>query len=402
MTIGPVDHGCDSEDFFMRMRWHGFRATIPVRGCTDNKISSLAKDKRRKCVVARLVRIGTGWSVDGLSLEVKASSTGNSTFDGRDASEGERSPPKVQALPFSSKFCLIRAKCVLVRHMSSSRGLEIDFAEPAMAHVARAAFDLNGFSAEYVELSGAEPYDFRSRGENHYLALHDITLTDGELRVDGLPTLHKKDLRDTITFVPKGCGIEGWCQPQPRTNRFVAMYFDPKAIRDDLAGRYSERDPAPFAYSRDPQLRVTLKKLEAVLRAPHVDELHAESVCLLASLEVFGVMADRQGRLSDRQIAAVTDFVEGHLQATVGLAELAAVAGLSRFHFSRAFKATTGENPHSFVQRRRISRAVTLLAQVDLPIDAIAGAVGYKGTPQFRRAFHDVMGTSPLKYRLQR
>ena len=79
-----------------------------------------------------------------------------------------------------------------------------------MAHVARAAFDLNGFSAEYVELSGAEPYDFRSRGENHYLALHDITLTDGELRVDGLPTLHKKDLRDTITFVPKGCGIEGW------------------------------------------------------------------------------------------------------------------------------------------------------------------------------------------------
>jgi AraC family transcriptional regulator len=123
--------------------------------------------------------------------------------------------------------------------MSSSRGLEIDFAEPAMAHVARAAFDLNGFSAEYVELSGAEPYDFRSRGENHYLALHDITLTDGELRVDGLPTLHKKDLRDTITFVPKGCGIEGWCQPQPRTNRFVAMYFDPKAIREDLADRYT-------------------------------------------------------------------------------------------------------------------------------------------------------------------
>ncbi|BCH68076.1 MULTISPECIES: AraC family transcriptional regulator [Rhizobium/Agrobacterium group] len=286
--------------------------------------------------------------------------------------------------------------------MTSPRALKIDFAEPDLAPVSRRAHHSHGFSVEYVELGSAEPYEFRSRGDSHYLALHDIALTDGELRVDSLPRLHVRDLRDTITFVPKGCGIEGWSKPKPRVNSFVAMYFDPEVIHQDLGSRYARRDLPPFAYSRDPQLRATLKKLAALVRAPQVDELHAESVCLVASLEVFGVMADRQGRLSDRQIASVTDFVEGHLHETIGLAELAAVAGLSRFHFSRAFKATTGENPHAFVQRRRISRAVKLLEQVELPIDAIAGAVGYKGTPQFRRAFHEVMGTSPLKYRLRR
>ncbi|WP_202800513.1 AraC family transcriptional regulator [Novosphingobium sp. Rr 2-17] len=260
---------------------------------------------------------------------------------------------------------------------------------------------MDGFSAEYVELGSADPYAFKNRGDRHYLALHDIALTDGEMTVDGMPTLRVRDLRDTITFVPKGCGIDGWSEPEPRLNSFIAMYFDPEAIREDLGTRYAERDPTPFAYSRDPQLRATLKKLGALVRAPEVDKLHAESVCLLASLEVFGVMADKQGRLSDRQVKMVTDFVEGHLHEAIGLGELAGVAGLSRFHFSRAFKATTGENPHVFVQRQRIARAVNLLTHSDLSIEAIAASVGYRGAPQFRRAFHGVMGSSPLKYRLR-
>jgi len=285
--------------------------------------------------------------------------------------------------------------------MGSRVSLELAYADraPPLARVPR---DWSGFSAEYVELASDAPYEFKSRGEHHYLALHDIALRDGELRVDGLPTLHNRDLRDTITFVPQGCGIDGWCHPDARPNSFVAMYFDPYAVREDLGARYARFKPAPFAYARNPQLHATLKKLETLLREPDVDELHAESVCLLASLEIFGVLADAGGRLSDRQLGAVSDYVEAHLSDTVGLSDLASVAGLSRFHFSRAFKATTGENPHAFVQRRRIARATTLLMNADLSIDAVASAVGYKGAPQFRRVFREVMGTSPLNYRIQR
>ncbi|MES2492622.1 MAG: AraC family transcriptional regulator [Pseudomonadota bacterium] len=286
--------------------------------------------------------------------------------------------------------------------MPSRVPLELAFATSTPPPVARAPRDWSGFSAEYVELASSEPYDFRSCGESHYLALHDIALCDGELRIDGLPTLRNRDLRDSITFVPKGCRIEGWAHPARRGNSFVAMYFDPEAVRDDLGHRYARIRPEPFAYARNAHLHGTLKKLEMLLRAPDVDDLHAESICLLASLEIFGVHANPQGRLSDRQVTSITEFVEAHLQDPIGLADLASVAGLSRWHFSRSFKATTGENPHAYVQKRRIARATDLLATKYLPVEAIALAVGFKGASQFRRVFRLMVGTSPLNYRLQR
>jgi len=286
--------------------------------------------------------------------------------------------------------------------MASLAALDLAFATPAPSAVSRKTKDWTGFSAEYVQLTSDAPYDFRSRGESHYLALHDIALRDGELRVDGLPTLRTRDLRDTITFVPKGCAIDGWSHPEARPNSFVAMYFDPEAVREDLGARYAKQQPAPFAYARNVALHGTLKKLEAVVRAPEIDDLHAESLCLLASLEVFGVIVDSQGRLSDRQITMVTDFVEAHLHEPIGLSDLASIAGLSRFHFSRAFKSTTGENPHAFVQKRRVARAANMLRTSELSIEAVALAVGYMGAPQFRRVFREVIGISPLNYRLQR
>jgi AraC family transcriptional regulator len=285
--------------------------------------------------------------------------------------------------------------------MPSRPSIELAF-EDGAALLDRAPRDWSGFSAEYVHLTSDSPFEYKSRGESHYLALHDIALRDGELQIDGLPRLYNRDLRDTITFVPKGCGIDGWSHPEARPNSFLAMYFDPEAVREDLGERYTQHRPAPFAYARNIQLHGTLKKLEAILRAPEVDELHAESVCLLASLEIFGVLADTAGRLSDRHITLVHDFVEAHLHEQFGLSDLASLAGLSRFHFSRAFKAATGENPHAFVQKRRIDRASTLLTTGGLSIDDIALAVGFKGATQFRRVFRELMGTSPLNYRMQR
>lgn len=286
--------------------------------------------------------------------------------------------------------------------MNARATFEMDFKGDLAPPLVRKPRDWNGVSAEIVEIGSEASYDFKYQGSLHFMSLHDIVLRDGEVRIDGLPTYTTRDLRDTITFVPKGCSVNGWSSPEGRKNSFMAMYFDPEAMREDLGSKYNQNEPAPFAYSRDPQLRLTLRKLEALLRVPQVDELHAESVSLLASLEVFGVVVDSQGRLSDRQVSAVVDFVEAHLHEEIGLSEMASIAGLSRFHFSRAFKATTGENPYAFVQKRRVARASVLLKQGDLPIEAIAALVGFNGSGQFARAFREIMGTSPSKYRLLR
>src|SRR5690606_37580469 len=61
----------------------------------------------------------------------------------------------------------------------------------------------------------------------------------------------------------------------------------------------------------------------------------------------------------------------------LSLARLAAVAGLSPSHFSRAFKAATGAAPHRFVLERRVDRARALLDRTGLPLAQIAYEAGF-------------------------
>jgi AraC family transcriptional regulator len=80
-----------------------------------------------------------------------------------------------------------------------------------------------------------------------------------------------------------------------------------------------------------------------LLSQPSVDDLQAESLSLLAALEVFSIVTEPvSGRLSERQLRDVHDYLHANLNRVVSLSDLAAAARLSRFHFSRAFKNATG------------------------------------------------------------
>jgi AraC family transcriptional regulator len=87
------------------------------------------------------------------------------------------------------------------------------------------------------------------------------------------------------------------------------------------------------------------------------------------------------------------------LSADIGLAELADVIGLSRFHFVRSFKKTTGIAPYQYLLRRRIERAQLLLREGSLSIGDIALSVGFKSAARFNRAFRRIVGTTPSAYR---
>ncbi len=83
-----------------------------------------------------------------------------------------------------------------------------------------------------------------------------------------------------------------------------------------------------------------------------------------------------QGGLSDRQVLAVTDYVNDCLTQTIKVKDLAKLLGISRFHFSRLFKQTTGVSPHQYVMQQRIELAKQLLNQ-DLSIAQIALSCGF-------------------------
>lgn len=105
------------------------------------------------------------------------------------------------------------------------------------------------------------------------------------------------------------------------------------------------------------------------------------------------------GGLSPRQLRAVTDLMLARLDEELTLEELAATAGLSPFHFSRAFRASTGAPPHRRHVELRMERAKQLLAEGALSVIEIALAVGFQSSQAFSRAFHKVVGASPTHYR---
>ncbi|MEU9558193.1 AraC family transcriptional regulator [Streptomyces fumanus] len=80
---------------------------------------------------------------------------------------------------------------------------------------------------------------------------------------------------------------------------------------------------------------------------------------------------------------------------------LARTAHVSPAHFSRTFRATFGETPHRYLQRRRIERAMFLLRETSRNVTDICFGVGFASPGTFSRTFHDIVGCSPRQYRKQ-
>ncbi len=79
---------------------------------------------------------------------------------------------------------------------------------------------------------------------------------------------------------------------------------------------------------------------------------------------------------------------------------VAGVAHMSEAHFIRSFRATFGETPHRYLQRRRVERAMFLLRETDRSVTDICFDVGFGSLGTFSRTFHDVVGETPSAYRL--
>jgi AraC-like DNA-binding protein len=78
---------------------------------------------------------------------------------------------------------------------------------------------------------------------------------------------------------------------------------------------------------------------------------------------------------------------------------LARLAHVSAAHFSRQFRATFGETPHRYLQRRRVERAMELLRETDRPVTEICFDVGFNSLGTFSRTFHRIVGEPPSAYR---
>jgi AraC family transcriptional regulator len=104
-------------------------------------------------------------------------------------------------------------------------------------------------------------------------------------------------------------------------------------------------------------------------------------------------------RMPPWQVRRVCDYMTDRLTDSVRLTDLAALVGLSPFHFARAFKGTTGHTPHQWFMTRRIERAKELMADPALSITDVALAVGFSSLAHFSSTFRRIAGLAPVAWR---
>lgn len=101
----------------------------------------------------------------------------------------------------------------------------------------------------------------------------------------------------------------------------------------------------------------------------------------------------------NRRLLRARDAMDRTYAEPLDIPSLAAVAGLSDKHFIRSFRATFGEPPHRYLQRRRIERAMFLLTDTDRSVTDVCFDVGFTSPGTFSRTFRDILGEPPSSYR---
>ena len=220
---------------------------------------------------------------------------------------------------------------------------------------------------------------------------------------DGLP--------HAVTLVPSGVECQwGW-----RDAGDATVYQLLPALVAKVAEEAFDLDPArvrfPVRYFDQsfPAVLNTLTSLrnELVAGGPG-GRLCAESLANVLLVQLIRQVASGPatkefarkpgGRLPRPALRAVEEYIDAHLDQNFALADLAAVAHLSEFHFARLFKQTTGLPPHQFVIHQRVERAKRLITARQLSLAQVAVEVGFSDQSQLNRHFKRLVGVTPSRF----
>jgi AraC family transcriptional regulator len=119
----------------------------------------------------------------------------------------------------------------------------------------------------------------------------------------------------------------------------------------------------------------------------------------LASFDGLRRQPPARGGLTSRQLRQVTEYLAEHLADSIHLQDLAGITQLSRSHFSRAFRVSTGLPPHQWLLQERVRRAKEQLRARHLSVSEIALVTGFADQAHFTRTFRRVVGASPAAWR---
>jgi AraC family transcriptional regulator len=192
-----------------------------------------------------------------------------------------------------------------------------------------------------------------------------------------------------------------------RTLDVVELYVDPAALRVEAVREAAPVLTPEWRVLRDPLLTGLIHEIGRGLdRTDSAEDSFGDLATTLLAVQlerahgIRNVPASvRRGGLPPRVLDRVREFVASNLARRIRLRQLASLAGLSPFHFSRAFKASCGLSPNAYVLHCRISEAKRMLSSSTLPIAEIARRTGFNGAGQLSTRFRAWTGTTQTAFR---
>lgn len=217
-----------------------------------------------------------------------------------------------------------------------------------------------------------------------------------------------------VTIIPAGLPSE-WGWRGEWAVDCLHMYLEPSFFEEVSAG--TDVDTARIEIVnvfgvRDPRVEQVGKLLLLELEdGGLMGDLYAQSLANVLMIHLLRhhsslgrrdarkVGREYRGALSRRTLRSVTDYVGDNLAHDLTLDELAGVAHMSAFHFSRLFKRSTGLSPHQYVVRKRVERAKDLLTNTEFTLHEVAISVGFADQSHLSKHTKRLLGVSPRSFR---
>lgn len=247
--------------------------------------------------------------------------------------------------------------------------------------------------ADRVELPGigAQLIDLQIQGTRTVRSRRGRRWAEGLVRAGSLST--------TAPRVPSDLR---WTSPAGDERVTQIRLLIPALTMTRVADEVGATRPADALAFDDDVLRSVLTRLHRAARAG-VNDLYAATAAEFIAVHLLtnhGTAPEPAGpRRDDVRVARVVDLLHARLDTPVSLAELAAAAGLSRFHLLRLFKLHTGETPAQFHLRLRIELARRLLRTTRAGVSEIGLRCGFIDSSHFAKTFRRHVGVSPSDYR---
>ncbi|MBI5511381.1 MAG: helix-turn-helix transcriptional regulator [Deltaproteobacteria bacterium] len=278
-----------------------------------------------------------------------------------------------------------------------------------MTSVRKGPVQMLGHESEILRLSHeARPrWHVGPQGACHAAALELCLIESGAEhgRIDG-----ETDALGAGTFnlIPPGVVHSSWTEGRGVQECIVHL---PTTLLARVADELGVKKPqwAVVRAPTPPPLRALVESLKWEARTAadqpgHVLVLESLATAI-AALVLRGFQTwDEQTRGAQTpasRLRAVEELLRSDPGASPSLDQLAALCGMSRFHFLRRFKRQYGMPPHAYLLRLKVERAAELLRRTEMPLTTIAYDLGFGSSSRLTEAFARRFGQPPSRWRLR-